>query len=475
MYLSFSDLRGKLKRPDAEIEGEVEGDASAQADGALGETTRSSPAGRTVRTASARVSSVVIALGIVSMFTDISSEATSAILPLYITGVIGLSTVAYGFIDGLYQGVSAVVRIAAGYAADRGDSPKWVAMFGYGISAIARVGLLFASGFAALTAVVVVDRLGKGARTAPRDALISASSEPENLGRSFGVHRMLDTVGAAIGPLLAFIVLLLIPDGYTTVFVISLAFAVLGVIVLGLFVPNRHPRAEGAGRDNAPAPFRWRHLANPQLRRVLVVAGLFGLLTVGDGFIFLVLQSRSAFAAEWFPLLYVGTNVAFLALAVPLGRLSDRVGTARVFVIGHLALLATYILAAIPVAGWGVTIACLGLLGAFYAATDGVLAALASRATPAESRASGIAAAQTVVALTRLIASTGFGLLWFLVGRVEAVVLVAILLAVAIPIAAWVLFGRGAARPGEPTAHSDAQTREQTREQIDDEAPERTL
>ncbi|MGH3704553.1 MAG: MFS transporter, partial [Agromyces sp.] len=165
------------------------------------------------------------------MFTDISSEATAAILPLYITGVIGLSTVAYGFIDGLYQGVSAVVRIAAGYAADRGDQPKWVAMFGYGISAIARVGLLFATGFAALTAVVVVDRLGKGARTAPRDALITASSEPSNLGRSFGVHRMLDTVGAAVGPLLAFVILLFIPDGYTTVFVVSLAFAVLGVII----------------------------------------------------------------------------------------------------------------------------------------------------------------------------------------------------------------------------------------------------
>ncbi|WP_234980799.1 MFS transporter [Agromyces cerinus] len=451
MYLSFSDLRKAKQQPDAETETEGAADGADGADTSAGAPGGISP---TVRVASARVSSVVIALGIVSMFTDISSEATAAILPLYITGVIGLSTVAYGFIDGLYQGVSAIVRIAAGYAADRGDQPKWVAMFGYGISAIARVGLLFASGFAALTAVVVVDRLGKGARTAPRDALIAASSEPSSLGRSFGVHRMLDTVGAAVGPLLAFVILLFIPDGYTTVFVVSLAFAVLGVIVLGIFVPNKRPRAERAAGDGRPAPFRWKHLGDPRLTRLLLVAALFGSVTIGDGFVYLVLQSRGAFAAEWFPLFYVGTNIAFLALAVPFGRLSDRFGSARIFVIGHVALLGTYVLAAIPVSGALITIACLVLLGAFYAATDGILAALASQCTPVAARASGIAAAQTVVAVTRLIASVGFGLLWYTIGRTEAVMVVAVILAVLIPIAAWLLLGAKGRSTGGPP-HDD--------------------
>ncbi|KQM81586.1 MFS transporter [Agromyces sp. Leaf222] len=385
------------------------------------------------------------------MLTDISSESTAAILPLYLTGALGLSVVAYGVIDGLYQGVSAVVRIAAGYAADRGDNPKWIALFGYGISAIARVGLLFASGFAAITAVVVADRLGKGARTAPRDALITASSDPANLGRSFGVHRMLDNIGAAVGPLLAFVVLLVIPDGYSTVFVISLAFAVLGVIVLGLFVPNVHPRAGQAGTADASRavrtatapPFRWRHLANPRLRKVLVVAGLFGLLSIGDGFIYLtLLQNGDTFATQWFPMLYVGTNVAFLLFAVPMGRLSDRVGSGRVFVAGHLALLATYVIASVPAAGPATTILCLTLLGLFYASTDGVLAALASQATPAPARASGIAAAQTVVAVTRLVAATGFGLLWVSFGRAEALWIVAGVLVLVIPVAAWILLRR---------------------------------
>ncbi|MET0480676.1 MAG: MFS transporter [Mycetocola sp.] len=404
---------------------------------------------RPTRTATTRVSSVVIALGIVSMFTDISTESVSAILPLYITGVIGLSTVAYGVIDGLYQGISAVVRIAGGYAADRADQPKWVAFFGYGVSALARVGLLFASGFAALSAVIAVDRLGKGVRTAPRDALITASSEPDNLARSFGVHRMLDTIGAAIGPLLAFAILFFIPDGYSTIFVVSLAFAILGVLLLGIVVPNKRPRAERATAQSTPrARFRWRDLNDRRLRRLLLAAGLLGLVTVGDGFIYLVLQSKSGFAAEYFPLLYVGTNVAFLALAIPLGRLADRFGRARIFILGHIALLAAYVCAALPAAGWQLTVACLVLLGTFYAATDGILAALASQATSIDTLASGIAAAQTSVAAARLLASVGFGLLWYSIGRDNAMAVVAVALAVLIPVSAVIL--GGLLRAGKP-------------------------
>ncbi len=461
MYLSFSDRGKNAVATEAETEtatgvrsdgvgSDGVGSDGVEADGiapddvtvAPGAGTASATATGTTRKTVTRVSSVVVSLGIVSMFTDISSESVSAILPLYITGVLGLSTVAYGFIDGLYQGVSAIVRIAGGWAADKGDQPKWIAFFGYGVSAIARIGLLFASGFAAITAVVAIDRLGKGVRTAPRDALISASSTPANLGRSFGVHRMLDTVGAAVGPLLAFLILFFIPNGYNTVFVVSLACAILGVAILGILVPNNRPRAARAVAERQPRqPFRWRRLNDPRLRRVLLVSGLLGLLTIGDGFIYLVLQSRSSFAAEWFPLMYVGTNIAFLALAIPLGKLSDRFGRARVFVIGHIALLAAYVFAAVPVAGAATTILCLALLGTFYAATDGILAALAAESTPAESRSTGIAAAQTVVALTRLVASTGFGLLWFAVGRESAMFIVAIALAVVIPIVAYLLRG----------------------------------
>ena len=415
-----------------------------------------------------KVSSVVISLGIVSMLTDVSSESVSAILPLYVTGVIGLSTVAYGFLDGIYQGVSAFVRLGAGWAADRGDQPKWVAFSGYGLAAVARIFLLFTTSFAGLTAVLTADRLGKGIRTAPRDALITASSKPGNLAASFGVHRALDNTGAAIGPLLAFVILLLIPNGFSTVFVVSLAFALVGVAVLGIIVPNVRTRStavidpEASGEEAASAIAasasaadrvavarprardRWRELNNPGLKRLLIVAGLLGVLTIGDGFIYLVLQNRSAFAAQYFPLLYVGTNVAFLAFAVPVGRLADRFGRARVFVAGHVLLLAAYISATVPLTGAAITILCLVLLGGYYAATDGILSVLATQFTTSETRATAIGGAQTVVAVARFISSAGFGILWFAVGREWSMAIVSIAIAIAIPIVAVIL--RGARR-----------------------------
>jgi MFS family permease len=385
----------------------------------------------------------VVLLGTVSLLTDISSEAVSAVLPLYLTAVVGLSPLAYGVVDGLYQGVSALVRLAGGWLSDRADRPKWVAVAGYGLSAAAKVVLLVAQGLLSVAAVISVDRLGKGLRTAPRDALIAASSPPASLGHAFGVHRAMDTTGAALGPLLAFGILWLVPGDYSAVFVASLAAAVLGVAVLVLLVPDLRPRRLAATTSRGTTPRRaevsLRLLREGRFGRVVLAAGVLGLLTVSDGFLYLSLQHRDDFAAMWFPLLFVGTNVSYLALSVPLGRLSDRVGRAPVLVGGHLLLVAAYLCAAGPLAGLPSTIACLLLLGAFYAATDGVLAALASSLAPPAVRASGIATAQTVVAVARFGSSVGFGLLWVWLGRGPAVLVVAAALTAAVPLAWWLL------------------------------------
>jgi len=270
------------------------------------------------RAARPPVGRVVIVLGVVSMLTDISSESVAAVLPLYLTAVVGLTPVAYGLIDGLYQGVSALVRLGGGWLADAADRPKWVAFLGYGVSAIARIFLLFATGAAGIAAVVTADRIGKGIRTAPRDSMISTSTPTEHLGRAFGVHRMLDTIGAALGPLIAFGLLWAVPDDYTVVMVVSLAFALMGVALLGLLGPDVRVKREHVGPT--PPPFRWRDLADRRLRPLLAVAGVLGLLTVGDGFIYLALLDHADVTVTWFPLFYVGTNVAYLALAVPAGR-----------------------------------------------------------------------------------------------------------------------------------------------------------
>jgi MFS family permease len=398
-------------------------------------TVRGRP-GKSTGPRAGRVATTVLLLGLVSMLTDVSSEMVVAVLPLYLTTEVGLGYLAYGVVDGLYQGVSAFVRIAGGYAGDRGGRPKWVAVAGYGLSAVSRIVMLPAHGFVSVTATITADRLGKGLRTAPRDALIAESSDPAMLGRAFGVHRTLDTVGAVLGPLVAFALLAMVPGSYDSVFVTSFAFAVIGLAVLLLFVPDLHTRA-GAARVGLGKVLR--EISGVRLRRPLVATGLLGALTIGDGFLYLAVQQRDDLAASLFPLLYVGTNVAYLALALPLGRLSDRVGRAKVFLGGHVALLLAYLAAGGSFGGAATTIVVLMLLGTYYASTDGVLSALVSRLVSDEARGSGIAAAQTVVAVARFVSALAFGSLWVLIGRGDALLLVAGLLACALPVAWWLL------------------------------------
>ncbi|MPZ93363.1 MAG: MFS transporter [Propionibacteriales bacterium] len=377
-------------------------------------------------------------LGVVSMLTDISSEAVSAVLPIYLTSVVGLAPLAYGLVDGIFHGASALVRVLGGWIADRGDHPKWVAVFGYGVSALTRLAIIPMQGLVSITMVISVDRLGKGVRTAPRDALIAASSPRESLGRAFGVHRALDTTGALIGPLLAFLILLAVPGGYRAVFLVSFAAAAVGLAVLLLFVPDLRPRramARGPAEMTSPS---LRLLGERRFGGLVAATALVGVVTVGDGFLYLSLLEQESIRAVHFPLLFVGSSIAYLALAVPLGRLSDRIGRARVFVAGHLALLGAYLCAGGLVEGAAIGISCLLLLGTYYAATDGVLAALTGNVVHPSVRASGIATAQTMIATARFMASLGFGTLWTLIGLSSAMMAVAVGLVVVLPIA-WLL------------------------------------
>jgi MFS family permease len=397
-----------------------------------------------------RVANTVILLGVVSLLTDISSESVNAALPNYLLLVVGLSPQAFGFVNGLYNGVSAVIRLLGGWVADRTDHPKWVAFAGYFASALTRVALIPAHSFAAITGVITADRLGKGLRTAPRDALIAASSPPETLGRAFGVHRALDTAGAILGMLMTFWILSILPNDYHTVFVASLAFAVMGVAVLLLIVPDLRPRRQNELPGNRDAPAKpgrvtLRHVANPQMARLLIAAALLGVLTIGDTFLYLQLQDRDNLAIKYFALLMVGANVGYLVLAIPMGRVADRIGRWKVFIGGHIALLLSYLCAGGPLSGPAISISCLALLGAYYAATDGVLAALAGRIVDPAARTSGIATAQTVAAAAQFAASVMFGVMWTQFGRMDAIRLVAGMLALMIPIAALVMRGVGSA------------------------------
>lgn len=368
-----------------------------------------------VRAVGRRVGGTVVAMGVVSFLTDASAEMVTAVLPLFLILQVGLTPLQYGVVDGIYQGASVLLRLVGGYVADRWRRPKVVCTVGYGLSALTKLGLLGVGSAASTSLVLAVDRSGKGLRTAPRDAVIAASTRPEFLGRAFGVHRAMDTAGAMLGPLLAFLVLLAVPGDYHPVFVTSFCLAVLGVAVLIVFVPDVRWTAEpGAARVRLRAIGGL--LRDRRLRGLAIAAGLLGLVTVSDGFVYLTLQRRLDVPAEVFPLFLLVTSAVYLVLAVPLGRLADRVGRRTVFLAGHAGLVLLYVLLLAPVPAWPACAGCLVLLGVYYAATDGVLSAGAAEILPAHLRASGLALVQTALAGGRLLSSLLFGLLWTVTG-----------------------------------------------------------
>ncbi|MEU8620762.1 MFS transporter [Streptomyces sp. NPDC048623] len=403
-----------------------------------------------------RVSATVLALGTVSLVTDVSSEMVTAVLPLYLVLGLGLTPLQFGFLDGLFNGATALVRMLGGHLADRGGRHKRVAGLGYALSACSRLGLLLAGGATGLiAAALAADRLGKGIRTAPRDALITLDSPPDALGRAFGVHRAMDTTGALLGPLAAFALLWATADAYDAVFVVSFCTGLLGVLLLVVLVPGG-PRAAvpapGPALAAVPAPVsgpapaigpapgvpRGRSgggralLRLPAVRRVALAAALLGAATVGDAFFYLLLQQRTELAATWFPFLPLGASAAYLLLAVPAGRLADRYGRRRPFLYGHGALLLALGLLLAPVPGLLPLVAVPVLLGVFYAATDGVLMALTGPLLPPARRASGLALVQTAQALAKVAAATGFGAAWTLWGPRPALLVALAALAAAL-------------------------------------------
>ncbi|WP_410790060.1 MFS transporter [Kribbella sp. C-35] len=390
----------------------------------------------------------VFALGTVSLITDISSEMVTAVLPVYLMIGLHLSPTVYGVVDGTYTGATALLRLVGGYVADRARRRKFVAGLGYGLSALAKLGLLaVGNSVGAIGAVIAIDRTGKGLRTAPRDALITLSTAPQYYGRAFGVHRMMDTVGAFAGPLVALGILAATGQAYDAVFVASFCIAAFGVLVLMLFVRDRRGEQPPKGTVTPSAVGRLVRLA--PVRRLVLAACLAGMVTIGDGFVYLLLQRREELNVGWFPLLAVGTNLSYLLLATPLGVLADKIGRQKVVLGGYIALMLVYLLLFGPVRGWPLLVLVLALYGLFYAATDGVLIALAGPVLPSGVRTTGIALIQTGQAMSYLVSSVLFGLAWTMWGPTNAIRIAAALVAIAVLVVALLLSGIPATDTGK--------------------------
>ncbi|MCM3925754.1 MFS transporter, partial [Frankia sp. AiPs1] len=379
------------------------------------------------------VSANVLFLGLTSLVTDLSAEMVASVLPLYLTVRLGFSALQFGAADGLLQVVAAVTALAGALLADRWRRYREAAGAGYALSAASRLGLLGAHGWLPVLAWLGTDRLGKGIRTGPRDALLSLSAPPGRLTEAFGLHRAFDTGGALLGPLLAVALLGVAPGSYSTVFTAAFLIAVVGLAVLALFVENRRPTdaapvgpvesvgragpARSAEESAGGGPRRlWTPLgelwANRALRRLLAVAALLSLPAVSDSLLFLALRHQAGVDSRLFPSLFVAESLVYLLFAVPMGRLADRVGAGRVLLGGQVALGCCFAVLLTPAPhGWTV-LALPVLLGLYFAASDGVIAALTSQTVPASARTTGLALVGVVLAAGRGAATLGFGAVW---------------------------------------------------------------
>lgn len=361
----------------------------------------------------------------------------ASILPLYLVVNLQATPLIFGIIDGLYLGAASIVRLIGGFSADRWQRHKEIAFLGYMLSAFSRLLMVFVGGaWAAFAGIVLLERIGKGIRTAPRDALISLTSSPATLGTSFGLHRTFDAAGGLVGPLLAFGILAAAPEAYDAVFVVSVCAAVIGLGVLGFFVTNPQ-RCDPI--SSQPAAYESASVIGllrvPDYAPILLTAAVLSVSTISDGFIYLTLQRRLSFDVGFFPLLFVATALLYTLLALPVGRLADIAGRRNIFVGGYSLLLVVYLLLLVPGLGTPGLIASLAVLGAYYAATDGVLSALTASKLPSHLQGTGLALLTTTTSLGRLFASILFGLAWTLWGGDVAVIVFVVSLAAAIILA----------------------------------------
>lgn len=360
-----------------------------------------------------RIPAAIWALGLVSMLMDISSEMIHALLPVYMVSVLGTSTFAVGMIEGIAEATASITKVFSGALSDWLGRRKFLAALGYGLAAITKPIFPLASSLDLLIAARFIDRVGKGIRGAPRDALVADIAPPELRGASFGLRQSLDTIGAFIGPLLAIGLMWLTANHFETVFWNAVLPAFLSVGVL-LFLVKEPERPRELRRVRMP-------LHRDELRRlgrsywwVVAVAAVFTLARFSEAFLILKAQSIGMPIAL-VPLALVLMSLAYSLSAYPAGILSDKVDRFTILVIGLSLLVCADLILAFTqsVVGAGLGVVLWGLHMGF---TQGLLAKLIADTSPAELRGTAFGMFNLVTGVALLLASVIAGALWDLTG-----------------------------------------------------------
>lgn len=349
----------------------------------------------------------VVSMGVVSFLNDLSSDMIYPFIPIFLTSVLGAGAGFIGIVEGIADATASVGKLFSGRISDRLRMRKPFVVFGYSLSAVTKPALALAMAPWHVLAVRFFDRVGKGVRDAPRDALISFSSSRGRIGRAFGFHRAADTAGATLGPLAAFLLLPILGNNLRSLFLLSFVASLCAVLALVFMVREVKPKAEN---NNRPLPrFSLKGLGVPFLI-FLAAATLFALARGSDAFLLLRAQGLGA-ALMLFPLLYGVSNVVFALLSTPAGMLSDKIGHRNTFMLGMLLFAGTYM-----AFSWVSTIALLWILfaayGCYQALTDGVGRAIVADLVGEKERATAFGVYSACTGFALLPASIIFGFLW---------------------------------------------------------------
>jgi MFS family permease len=350
----------------------------------------------------------VVALGFVSLAMDLSSEMIHALLPLFMVGTLGLSVAAVGLIDGIAEASASITKVFSGWVSDRLGRRKPLILLGYGLAALSRPLFPLATGALPVLAARFADRIGKGIRGAPRDALIADATPARIIGRAFGLRQSMDTVGAFAGPLVAIALMLILANDIRAVFWIAAIPAAIAVAIV-LFAVEEPPRgAEAAAR----APLRLADLK--RLDRaywaVVAIGLLFTLARFSEAF--LILKASDEGLPLWLaPMVLVVMNLVYSAAAYPAGIASDRIGT-RGLLLASLAILtaADLLLAFIP--GLTAAFCAIALWGLHMGLSQGLLSRLVADRSPTAMRGSAFGLFNLAIGVAMLAASVTAGLLW---------------------------------------------------------------
>lgn len=383
----------------------------------------------------------VILLGIASFLTDLSTEMVYPLLPLYLTSArIGASPAIVGLIEGVAESLASILKVFSGYISDRFRTRKPLAIFGYSASTLGKVFLYVSTTWQLVLVGRVVDRFGKGIRTAPRDALIADSSRAEKRGAAFGLHRAFDTFGAVAGVAAAYVFFVSLQDDFQPIFLLSLIPAFAGVIVL-FFVREKKPVGQVAQKDhNGKREIWWKNLRGKwraldhRLKTFLVIVFVFSLGNSSNQFLILRATSLGYSDASAI-LLYLLYNIVYAVGAYPFGHLSDKIGRKHLLVAGYGVYGVIYF-------GFALSSAMLlpllfGLYGLYIALTEGVEKAMVSELAPVSERATLIGLHATAVGIALLPASLLAGVLWNSFGA-PAPFLLGGIMGIAAAIALWI-------------------------------------